>query len=297
MGTKVGSLHLAPSRALSYAVTSPSGEAGQHPIVLLSSPLCATLAIWDPVVPQLTALGFEVVRYDIPGHGQSGAPTDLASTTFDSLAQDVHDLLAHLGIRKLHAWIGVSLGAATSIVFTAKYTDVAVERLVPCCTVSCSPVNAGTADIFSPRIAAAREAGNMDAAVDGTMDRWFGRAWLDSHPDEAGRVRKLMRDTTIDGFETCCAALRSASFDLRPLAATAGSHVGSALLLVGEKDDDVSESMEGLRQGIESGLKEGKSKRGETVPSVRLEVVRGGGHACFVDGFESFLGFVTEFLK
>ncbi|KAI1276806.1 Alpha/Beta hydrolase protein [Xylaria sp. FL0933] len=208
------------------------------------------------------------------------------------MAQDVHDLLAHLGIRRLHAWIGVSLGAATSIVFAAKYPAV-VERLMPCCTISCSPVNAGTADIFTPRVASAREAGSLDASIDGTMDRWFGRPWLDSHPVEAERVRKLMHDTSIDGFETCCAALRSASFDLRPLAATAGSHVDSALLLVGEKDEGLSESMEGLRRGIESGL---RSKKGDTM-SVKLEVVRGGGHVCFVDGYESFLDLVTGFLK
>ncbi|KAI0804204.1 zearalenone lactonase [Xylaria sp. FL0064] len=291
MGTKVGSLNLAPSRALSYDATSPS-EAGQHPVVLLSSPLCATFAIWDPVVPRLTALGFQVLRYDAPGHGLSGVPPDLSSTTFNSMAQDVHDLLAHLSIRRLHAWIGVSLGAASSIVFAAKYPGI-VERLMPCCTISCSPVNAGTADIFTPRVASAREAGSLGGSIDGTMDRWFGRPWLDSHPDETERVRKLMHDTSIDGFETCCAALRSASFDLRPLAATAGGHVDSALLLVGEKDEGVSESMEGLRQGIESGL---RSKRGDTV-SVKLEVVRGGGHVCFVDGFESFLDLVTRFLK
>ncbi|KAI0905479.1 zearalenone lactonase [Ustulina deusta] len=291
MATKIGSLNLASSRVLSYAVTSPS-SGGQHPFVLLSSSLCATFAVWDPVVPQLTALGFNVLRYDAPGHGLSGVPPNLSSTTFDSMAQDIHHLLTHLNIQKLHAWIGVSLGAATSIVFASKYPGI-VERLIPCDTISCSPVNAGIADIFGPRIVAAREAGNMDASIDETLERWFGRPWLDSHPDEAERVWKLMHDTSIDGFETCCAALRSTSFDLRPLAADAGSHIDSALLLVGEKDVGLFQTMEVLRQGIESGL---KSKRGETV-SVNLEVVRNGGHVCFVDGFESFIDLVTHFLR
>ncbi|KAI0967152.1 alpha/beta-hydrolase [Xylaria arbuscula] len=291
MTTTAGSVPLAGSRKLSYAVTSPS-SAGEHPFILLSSPLCTTITVWDLVVSQLTALGFSVIRYDLPGHGLSGAPADLSSTTLDSLAQDVHDLLAHLNIQKLHAWIGVSLGAATSIVFTSKHPGV-VERLIPCCTISRSPTKAGTADIFSPRIAAARKVGNMDAAIDETMDRWFGRAWLDSHPDEAERARKAMLGTSIDGFETCCAALRNPSFDLEPLVAEAGSHVDSAMLLVGEKEEGVIASMDLLRQGIETGLR----SRGDGTVSVRLEVVRNAGHVPFVDNFEYFVALITRFLS
>ncbi|KAK5633813.1 hypothetical protein RRF57_009527 [Xylaria bambusicola] len=291
MSTEVGSLQLASSRALSYAVTSPL-SGGQHPFVLLASPLCTTLAIWDPVVPRLTDLGFHVLRYDPPGHGSSGVPSDLSSTTFDTIAQDVRDLLTHLNIQKVHTWIGDSLGAATAITFAAKYPGV-VERLIPCCTISSSPINAGAADTFTPRVTAARKAGNMDATIEETLGRWFGRDWLDSHPDEAERMRKLMHDTSIDGFETCCAALRSETFDIRPLAADAGRHVDSALLLVGEKDAGLIQVMEELRQGIEAGL---KSKKGE-MASVDLKVVRNGGHVPFIDGFESFMEHVTPFLK
>ncbi|KAI0508914.1 Alpha/Beta hydrolase protein [Xylaria bambusicola] len=291
MATQVGSLQLASSRALSYAVTSPSSD-GQHPFVLLASPLCTTLAVWDPVVPHLTALGFRVLRYDPPGHGSSGVPSDLSSTTFDSIAQDVRDLLTHLDVQKVHTWIGDSLGAATAITFAAKYPGL-VERLVPCCTISSSPINTGAADTFGPRVAAAREAGNMDATIEETLGRWFGRDWLDSHPEEAERMRKLMHDTSIDGFETCCAALQSRTFDIRPLAADAGRHIEAALLLVGEKDAGLGPVMEELRQGIETGL---RSKKGETV-SVDLKTVRNGGHVPFIDGSESFWEHITPFLK
>ena len=291
MTTKVGSFQLASGRALSYAVTSPSSE-GQHPFLLLAGPLCATLTVWDTVVPHLTTLGFNVLRYDPPGHGSSDVPSDLSSTTFDSIAQDVRDLLTHLNIQKVHTWIGDSLGAATSIVFAAKFPGI-VERLLPCCTITSSPVNAGTADIFAPRVATARQAGNLDAGIEETLGRWFQREWLDAHPDEAERMRKLMHDTSIDGFETCCAALRSPTFDIRPLAADAGRHVESALLLVGEKDAALTQVMEELRQGIEGGL---KSKKGDAA-SVELKIVRGGGHVPFVDGFDSFMEHVTPFLS
>ncbi|KAI1367261.1 Alpha/Beta hydrolase protein [Xylaria arbuscula] len=288
--TQGASLQLASGRALSYAVTSPSSGGGE-PFLLLASPLCTTFAVWDPVVPHLTALGFNVLRYDPPGHGSSGVPSDLSSTTFDSMAQDVRDLLTHLNIQKIHTWIGDSLGAATSIVFAAKYPGI-VERLFSCCTITSSPINTGTADIFAPRVAAAREAGNLHSGIEETLGRWFHREWLETHPDEAGRMRKLMRDTTVDGFETCCAALRSPTFDIRPLAAEAGKNVDSALLLVGEKDAALTQVMEELRKGIETGL---RSKNGEAA-SVEMKVVRGGGHVPFIDGFESFMEHVTPFL-
>lgn len=195
-------------------------------------------------------------------------------------------------MRTLHAWIGVSLGAATAIVFAARYPGV-VERLVACDTVSCSSVNGGTPDAFGLSVADARAAGNMDASIETTLERWFGRRWLAAHPAETERVRDVMRGTTVDGFEACCVALRSTSFDLRPLAARAGSHVGEALLLVGEKDVALFQTMEELRRRIEKGL---KSARGGEGKEVKLKVVRDGGHLCFVDGFESFTNLLDKFL-
>ncbi|TGJ82485.1 hypothetical protein E0Z10_g6263 [Xylaria hypoxylon] len=283
-----GSLQLPSSRFVSWSYT-PAGADG--PCILLSNPLGTTFAVWDPVVPQLTALGFDVLRYDAPGHGFSGVPQDLSSTTLNTMAQDVRDLLLHLEIGQLHAWIGVSLGAATSIVFASKYNHI-VERLIVCDTIPCSPVNEGTVDVFGPRVAAVRRAGNLDTYVEETLERWFGRPWLESNPARRESLQELMLDTTIDGFETCCAALRSTSFDLRRWASRAGSHVESAMLLVGEKDIGLFEGMEELRKDIEGGL---RIKRGDEV-SVGLNVVQNGGHVCFVDGFDSFTELITPFL-
>jgi 3-oxoadipate enol-lactonase len=195
------------------------------------------------------------VRYDQPGHGSSGVPAsgDLSSTTFETLADDAHALLAHLGITRLFAWIGVSMGAATGIVFAAKYPGI-ITHFIPCDTISGSGTNLGTADVFAPRVAAARQAGTMEPTINATLERWFGNEWMTNNPQETERMRTLMMTTTLDGFELCCEALRSASFDLRPLAEKAGQGVDSALLLVGSKDANLPQTMEELRAGIEKGL-------------------------------------------
>ena len=302
MATETASFTLPTGRVIEYATTAPSsGDSGPGaPTVLLANSLCSPLTTWDRVVPRLAALGFRVLRYSPPGHGGSTAPKDLSSTTFDSLADDVRQLLAHLNVAQLHAWIGVSMGAATGVVFAARNPGV-VARLVVCDTISCSPANAGTPDVFAPRVEAVRadadpDGGGMRALVEGTLERWFGRAWLDANPAEAERLRAALRTTSADGFETCCAALRSPTFDLRPLAADAGRGVTEgALLLVGENDAGLPQSMEELRRGIEAGVREGKKGDGDAV--VELKVIKDAGHVCYVDGFEQFCEVVTGFLS
>ncbi|KAI0376734.1 zearalenone lactonase [Hypomontagnella monticulosa] len=289
MATTVSSFSLPTSRTISYALTQAS-SGSNAPIVLLSNSLCAPFTSWDHVVPELTSRGLSVLRYDQPGHGASTVPVDLSSTTFETLADDVRELLKHLSITRLHAWIGVSMGAATGIVFAANYPGI-VQKLVVCDTISCSPVNAGGADVFGPRVAAAREAGKMDGIIDGTLERWFGSAWLNANPDEAGRMRRLMSGTSIDGFETCCAALRSKTFDLRALTVQAGQGVDEALFIVGEKDANLPETMQQLREGVAEGLK----KKGSQV-SVDFHVIKDAGHVCYVDGYDQFITLVTQFI-
>ncbi|XXH00974.1 hypothetical protein Hte_007325 [Hypoxylon texense] len=289
MSTTASLLSLPSSRVLSYALT-PAPSNPNAPVVLLSNSLCTPFATWDLVVSKLTTRGLSVLRYDPPGHGASTTPADLSSTTFDSLAEDVRALLSHLSIEGLHAWIGVSLGAATGIVFAAKYPHV-IRRLVVCDTISCSPVNAGIDDVFGPRVAAVRKIGKMDGVIDGTLERWLGRAWLDAHPDETSRLRQLMLTTTIDGFETCCAALRSTTFDLRPKTEEAGQGVDEALFIVGEKDANLPEAMQELREGVERGL-----KKKDPNATVGFHIIKNAGHVCYIDGFDQFVATITQFL-
>uniref|UniRef100_A0A0B7KB59 AB hydrolase-1 domain-containing protein n=1 Tax=Bionectria ochroleuca TaxID=29856 RepID=A0A0B7KB59_BIOOC len=107
-------LSLPDNRLLAYLLDDSPQDA---PVVLLSNPLCTNIAVWDHIVPVLNHAGLRTLRYDQPGHGDSSAPADLTTTTFDSMVEDVAYLLDALGIPKLWAWIGVSMGAAAGIFF------------------------------------------------------------------------------------------------------------------------------------------------------------------------------------
>ncbi|KAH7305803.1 Alpha/Beta hydrolase protein [Stachybotrys elegans] len=280
------SIILPDSRKLSYALDAAPTDA---PIVLLSNPLCAPLQVWDHVVPAINQKGFRTLRYDQPGHGGSSAPPAL-DTTFDSMADDVSELLKALKITKLHAWVGVSMGAAEGFYFVTRYPGI-VSKFVVCDTIASSPVNAGVEDAFGPRVAAVRQSRTMEKAVQETMERWFGNDFIAANKDEAERMRSIMLSTTIDGFETCCHALRSSSFDLHPLYEKVAGGVDDALFVVGEKDANLPQAMDKMREEVQQGFAAaGKPKQ------LDLVVIKNAGHVCFIDGKEQFLETVLSFL-
>ncbi|KAM0351653.1 hypothetical protein ACHAPU_002663 [Fusarium lateritium] len=284
IGRMASTLNLPDSRTLAYVLDSTPKDG---PLVILSNSLTAPLSVWDHVVKVLNQNGFRTLRYDQPGHGGSSAPEDL-SPTFDSMAEDVEYLLKMLEISKVYSWIGVSMGASAGVYFTTKFPNV-VSKLAICDTISSSPVNAGTEDTFGPRVAAAREAGSLDSTIQSTLERWFGKDWLDKNPQETQRMRSLMSGTTLDGFEACCNALRSETFDLRPLFGKIGASVDDAICIVGENDANLPQTMAEMRDRIQEGFgAEGKSN------NVDLVVIKNAGHVSFVDGFEQF---TTEILK
>ncbi|KAL5606980.1 uncharacterized protein BROUX77_004173 [Berkeleyomyces rouxiae] len=260
------------------------------PVVILSNPLCAPLTIWDNIIPSLHAAGFSVLRYNQPGHEQSSAPSPPSECSFDYIAKAVHELLQQLKITTVHAWVGVSMGAATGVVFTSKYPSL-VKRIVICGTTSLSPINAGQPNIFASRVSAAREAGSLEPTVSSTMDRWFGQEFLKIHEAEAARIKESMLTTSLDGFEACCAALSSASFDLRPLFKGLGECVREALLLAGEKDADMPIQMADMCDKLQEGFKgEGRGK-------VELKVIKNAGHVPFIDATDDFVQLVVPFLQ
>ncbi|CZR63979.1 related to 3-oxoadipate enol-lactonase II [Phialocephala subalpina] len=283
---------LRDGRQLSYHLSGPDQSAStKGPIILLSNSLCTPYHMWHHFVPRLHELNFQVLQYNQIGHGESTVdPSTVDDTTFDTLADDVKQLLDSLKIQKLHAWVGISMGAATGIVFCAQNPGL-VERLVICDTISCSPSALGAGDPFGPRVDAARSAGNLEATIEQTLARWFWEDWRKSHGEELHWMRSLMSKTKVEGFVACCAALRKMSFDLRPLFGKLGTSVDEILLVVGELDADLPQTMAIMRDGIQQGF-EAAGKTDE----VRLAIIKGAGHVSVVDGLEEYASVVTSFL-
>ncbi|CAK7245880.1 MAG: hypothetical protein STHCBS139747_007485 [Sporothrix thermara] len=273
---------LSGGRRLQYTLAYP--DEPQRPTVVLSSPLATTAAVWDDVVNVLHKKGLRALTYDHPGHGGSSAPDDLQSNTLQTMAEDVFELLQSLSLNTIHAWIGCSLGAATGTVFSERHPGV-LDRLVICDTVSGSPANMGTPDVFTPRVRALRDGqSTLEEGLAQTRERWLGKDYLASHPEQAAWLTQLMSETTMDGFETCIAALLSPGFDLREIAPKIG--VDKVLVVVGEKDADLPTTMKALADQIYDGGKR----------AVGFHVLQNAGHTSFIDGFDSWCEVVLPFL-
>ena len=179
-------------------------DAGPHadaPTVVLAHSLGCTLAMWDPQVQALTAK-FRVVRYDLRGHGRSGAPD--ADYT---LAQMGTDALAVIDATTAGApvhFMGLSLGGMVGMWLGIHHSK-RVRRLVLANTTPHIPLR----DMFNQRMQTAR-AGGMGGIAGPTLDRWLGAVFKSGHPAQRDALVATMAAMSPQGYAGCCAVLRDA---------------------------------------------------------------------------------------
>ncbi|KAJ5272582.1 hypothetical protein N7478_007707 [Penicillium angulare] len=276
-------------RQMAYTL---SPETPSKRIIVLSNSLAEDLTSWDRVVSALQDQDFQVLRYDQPGHGQSSLPSEseISSLSFETMADEVYYLLKHLGIDRLHAWIGVSMGGIKGLYFVTRHPDI-VNKLIVSDAIAASPTVMGIPNNFAMRARTVKDAGSVTEDLANTRTRWFGEEWMAEHPEETARMEKSMATTTIQGLEACCAALGSLSFDLRILYPKVGQGCNEALIVAGEKDADLPVRMMDMRKAVEESF----SSHGKRI-QVQMQIVKSAGHVPYVDGFEDFCRIITGFL-
>jgi 3-oxoadipate enol-lactonase len=204
-------------------------------VVLLSNPLSTNLHIWDSIVPFLSQR-YRVLRYDHRGHGKTDVPP--APCTFDRLADDAAAILDVLGIQKVAAFLGDSMGAATAVVFSGRHCGRAGSYIL-CDTITAS----STVDVFGPRAELAQKEG-MEALAVGTVERWFSADFRRSNPEAVEKIRGMVVYTPVEGFVASVQALQN--FDLNPYLKGISA---PTLLMVGELDSALVPTMKSDGRG------------------------------------------------
>jgi len=188
--------------------------------VLIVGPSLGTSveALWSRCEAMLP---FEVVGWDLPGHGRS-RPADEAFSV-SGLAGAVRDL-AHSTASGRTAWYaGVSLGGAVGLELAldpGPFSAVAVRTSAP---------KIGTAEAWLERADLVRRAGTA-VMVAGSAMRWFAPGFTDRQPTVADALLTSLSQTDRESYALACQAL--AAFDLRdrmsagkvPLLVVAGQH-------------------------------------------------------------------------
>ncbi|MCD0447557.1 3-oxoadipate enol-lactonase [Glycomyces sp. A-F 0318] len=197
---------------------------GDGPAVVLLNSLGTTLHMWQPQVIPLKER-FRLVRFDARGHGRT--PRTAGALTVDDLADDVADLLDHLGVARAHL-VGASLGGAIAMRLAVREPD-RVNRLVLVSTAA----KIGTPEGWRARAEAVRAGGC--AAVSGpAMSRWFSEAFLADQPDTVAAFRDRFDACDAEGYAACCEAI--GGMDLRDQV----HRIGAPALVVAGADDEVT---------------------------------------------------------
>ena len=173
------------------------------PFLLLSNSLGTSLEMWGPQTQSFEE-HFQVVRYDMRGHGSSTTPP--GPYTIEILGRDLLALLHELRIATVD-FCGLSIGGVIGQ-WLGIHEPSVVRRLVLCNTAA----KIGNADSWNQRIASVERDG-MKAIASGVLRRWFSDAFLASDSVEFTMMAKMLEEADPAGYIATCEALRD--MDLR----------------------------------------------------------------------------------
>ncbi|MCV7420585.1 alpha/beta fold hydrolase [Mycobacterium yunnanensis] len=254
------------SHQLNVVRTGPRGET---PAVVLLHSAGLDLTYWDA---QIAALGdeFDVIAFDLPGHGASIAPA--TAITIEQISKSTSTAIAELGVGPV-ALVGLSVGG-----LIAQHVALAAPGLVD------SLALLDTAARFAPegqsamrqRATALREEG-MSAILGGLFEHWFLPETRDRRPDIVDRAEKTLMNNDV-GVQAALWEM-IAAFDS---CATLGAIDVPTLVLVGEHDSSSPvSSAEELRGGI---------------PNARMAIIEQAAHLSPIEQPAAVTGHLAAFL-
>lgn len=175
-------------------VEGPSADA--ETVVLIGS-LGSDRSMWNPQIAALSA-AVHVLAVDLRGHGRSPVPPGPYSVA--ELAEDVVALLDSLEVNRVHL-VGLSLGGAVS-----QWLAIHRPERVRTLTLLCTSAKFGEPAQWLDRAAAVRAAGTASLA-DAVLERWFTPELAARDADLVERHRRMIADTSDEGYAACCEAL------------------------------------------------------------------------------------------
>ena len=248
------------------------GPIESYPIVLIH-PIGANILIWRDEIPLLLKGGFRVIAYEIRGHNRTGMGR-MKAYTMQDLADDLHSLLGHLGIKKCTI-MGHSIGGIVGSMYAAQYSE-NVDALV---LLNSTPKRFRDADLnkhFKTRQIATRL--GMNALAKHLLeDSESSDLW--SSKKNAEFFRRVVTRTSVDGFVAATVALYSIPENLVRELRDANCKI---LAIIGG-DDHVFKRL----------LKETK----EELPELELQVLEGCDHWEVIERPDDTYEIVTEFLS
>lgn len=206
-------------------------------------------ALWGPAVPAL-AEHFQVIGWDLPGHGSSAASgeafsiPELAAAIADLIrAQRAAGTIAE-GTRVIVA--GDSIAGGTTLQVALDHAD-----LVDGAVSVCAAPKFGTPDAWHERAELVRTAGTP-TLVRGSAERWFAEGFIEREPTIATSLLHDLQNADRFDYAAACGAL--ADFDLTDRL----GEIAVPVLAIGGAEDEVCSprTQRRIAEGVQQGAYE-----------------------------------------
>jgi len=213
--------------AITAVRLSGAADRAERPVLVLGPSLgTSATALWGACATGLTD-AFDVVAWDLPGHGHNRAvpeePFTMAELAAGVLAV-VDDVLSGRGEPGTRFWYaGDSVGGAVGLQLLLD-----APSRVEAAALLCTGARIGTPESWNERIGQLRASGTA-GLVSASAERWFAPGFLEREPDRGSALLRALADAVDDGYAQVCGAL--ADFDVRdrlgriaaPVVAVAGA--------------------------------------------------------------------------
>lgn len=161
---------------------------------------------------------FEVIGWDLPGHG-SGAPATESFTVAD-IADELTERVPALAGERRVEYAGVSFGGAVGFELAAREQGPFETHV----TIGSAP-RIGEPPMWRERAALVRRAGTP-VVVEGAAQRWFAPGFIAREPQVAGALLRALTEVDRESYALACEALGlfEAGEALRPVRVLVGEH-------------------------------------------------------------------------
>jgi 3-oxoadipate enol-lactonase/4-carboxymuconolactone decarboxylase len=218
------------------------------PLLVLGPSLGTTAStLWTECAAGLTD-AFDVVAWDLPGHGYNHTVPD-ESFTMSELAQGVLNVLEEILEQRdqfggSFAYAGDSVGGCVGLQLLLDHPG-RVQSAVLLAT----GAKIGEAAVWAGRIGQVSVSGTP-VLVSGSAERWFGPGFLERSPATGSALLHALQDVDDQGYIQVCEAL--AEFDVRD---QLGKIDVPVLAVAGSKDGPTPpENLRQIAEGVQHGL-------------------------------------------
>jgi len=247
------------------------------PLVLVHGFACG-LRTWDPQVKAL-ARSWQVVTYDVRGHGISEAPVDPAAYSRQISVADLRALLGHLEIPRAVLG-GLSMGGNIALNFALAYPEM-VSALIVADTGAGSDETANwVATVHA--FADALERDGLEAFADAALSNPLFARYVGQGPAAERFIRSCLVTHRARGLAHTAREVLAKRPPIYALAPRLRELAVPTLLIVGEHDEPCVKVHRFM---------------GDTIPGARHRVFPGVGHLSNLEAPAAFNRAVTSFLR